>query len=221
MCFAPDTYRFAIKPLGSSKAFTLVELLVVIAIIGILVALLLRHPSRPRSRTTHELRQQLEEYGARLFELRIVQKELPMGSTIPTDKNGNATGGSQSGFGWCVLILPFIEDAQVSEAAVEAFKTSRDAYVDDGENGITNKLNGLLMPMYLCPSDPEIKTQIEKYGSSAAAKARKPMNYAGVTSWYFSRTGGTGVTAKQPGVFCVSSGNDLLGPNNFDGLMTR
>ena len=43
---------------GNVRAFTLVELLVVIAIIGILIALLLPGPGRPRSGSTHVLLEQ-------------------------------------------------------------------------------------------------------------------------------------------------------------------
>ncbi len=198
------------------RGFTLVELLVVIAIIGILVALLLpaiqaaREAARRTSCTNN-----LKNIALACLNYESSKGELPPGST-------NAAGNQQSGLGWPVQILPYVEESTVSEQALERFKKIGDAYQGDTT---MDALNSMLLPMYLCPSDPELKNQIEKFGNSG----RKGMSYAGVTGSFYARTG---VCPKlpadknrPPGVFCLweSSGNpgDILGPNNFDGLMVQ
>lgn len=80
-------------------------------------------------------------------------------------------------------------------------------------------LNALLLPMYLCPSDPELKDQREKFGNAG----RKGMSYAGVSGSFYARTGICPAT-KTPGRYCVwanPSPGDILGPNNYDGLLIQ
>ena len=126
----------------------------------------------------------------------------------------NAAGDQQSGLGWPVLILPFIEESTVSQEAVDIYARFGDAY-----GSSLDELNSLLLPMYLCPSDPDLRNQREKYGN----KARKGMTYAGVSGSYYSRTG-VCPTMRTSGVFCAWAGqspSDIFGPNNFDGLIIQ
>lgn len=200
---ARDNHRSTIK------GFTLVELLVVIAIIGILVALLLpavqaaREAARRASCTNN-----LKNTALACLNYESSKRELPPGST-------NAKGAQQSGLGWTVQILPFVEESTVSEQALEQFKTGGDAY-----GAAMDALNGLLLPMYLCPSDPDLRNQREKFGSTAAALNRKGMSYAGVSGSYFARTGDCPST-REPGTYCVTAGAALLGKNNYDGLLIQ
>lgn len=202
------------------SAFTLVELLVVIAIIGILVALLLPaiQAAREAARRT-SCTNSIKNIALACLNYESSKGALPPGSTLAPNK-----GGTPSGLGWPVLILPYIEESTVSESAIASYKALGDAYADDNNSGVTNALNGMLLPMYLCPSDPELKNQQEKYGSSVAAKNRKGMSYAGVMGSFFSRTSTCNTTAKQPGKYCIwgsQSPSDLLGPNNYDGLLIQ
>jgi prepilin-type N-terminal cleavage/methylation domain-containing protein/prepilin-type processing-associated H-X9-DG protein len=197
--------------------FTLVELLVVIAIIGILVALLLPAIQAARAAAQRtQCQNNLKNIALAVLHYESSKKELPPGSL-----NTHVVQGS--GLGWPVLILPHIEEAQVSEDAIKEYRkvSGGDAYKDDNNTGVINKLNNLTLPMYLCPSDPELRYQVEKFGSSDAAKNRKGMSYAGVTGSYYARTGNCPGN-KVAGSFCVSASvGGLLGPNNYDGLFIQ
>jgi type II secretory pathway pseudopilin PulG len=187
----------------------LVELLVVIAIIGILVALLLPavQAAREAARRTKCVNN-LKNIALACLNYESSKKTLPPGSTI-------APGASQSGLGWQVQILPYIEESQVSEDAIAKYRTNNDAYSGAGMDA----LNALTLPMYLCPSDGEMALLNDKFDSGS--KNRRGMNYAGVMGSYYARTG-ICPAVKTPGQYCItSSATGLAGPNNYDGLLIQ
>jgi prepilin-type N-terminal cleavage/methylation domain-containing protein/prepilin-type processing-associated H-X9-DG protein len=186
--------------------FTLVELLVVIAIIGILVALLLPAVQAARAAAQRtQCQNNLKNIALAVLNYESTNGDLPPGSM-------NAPGDQQSGLGWPVQILPYVEESTVSEGAIEIYKSSGDAYA-----GALDALNSLLLPMYLCPSDPDLRVQREKFGN----QGRKGMSYAGVAGSYYARTGKC-PNKKTPGQYCVAQNVDnLFGPNNYDGLMIQ
>ena len=90
-------------PSTESGGFTLVELLVVIAIIGILMALLIPavQAAREAARRT-QCRNNLKQFGLALQTHHEFRKGLPAArSTIP------------AGHGWCVDLLPFLEQSSL------------------------------------------------------------------------------------------------------------
>jgi prepilin-type processing-associated H-X9-DG protein len=184
-----------------------VELLVVIAIIGILVALLLPaiQAARDAARRT-QCQNNLKNISLAVLNYESTKGELPIGSI-------NAKGDQQSGLGWPVQILPYVEESTVSEDALARFKQIGDAFADVKE---MNALNQMMLPMYLCPSDPEIRTAREKWGDAN----RKGMSYCGVNGSYHARTGHCPPN-RTTGHFCVFGGDSFYGPNNYDGLLIQ
>ena len=122
-----------------------------------------------------------------------------------------------------MLILPYVEEANVSENALQTWEDMKKAPPgQDAYNSKMDPINKLLLPMYLCPSDEGLKYQREKYGTAD----RKAMSYCGVAGSYFARTGDCVTAAvngrwKQPGRYCISADMAFLGPVNFDGLLIQ
>ena len=161
----------------------------VIAIIGILVALLLpaiqaARESARRSKCSNNL----HNIALACLNYESAKKTLPPASNL-------AKGESQSGLGWPVLILPYVEEGAASATAIDRFKAIGDAYSNDAT---MNALNALFLPMYGCPSDAELPFQIEKF----LEPNRRQMSYCGVTGSYHARTN-VCPKNKKAGIYCV------------------
>ena len=140
------------------RAFTLVELLVVIAIIGILVALLLpaiqaaREAAR-RSQCSNNLKQ----IGLALHNYHDTHKAFPPCYVVPTDHVGTTTsysdanggnftqaGTAKPSWGWGAFLLPFCEQATLSDQA----------FIVQGSRILDYKpVFQTVLSGYMCPSD--------------------------------------------------------------------
>ncbi len=127
--------------------FTLVELLVVIAIIGILVALMLpavqaaREAAR-RTSCTNNMRQ----LGIALHMYHDVQQTFPSGWLGTDLASGMPDVSGPTGWAWASMVLPYLEQKNVSESVVN-FNLPLLAPQND-------VARTLFIPVFRCPSDP-------------------------------------------------------------------
>ena len=195
----PGTLAVPAPALSRRAAFTLVELLVVVAIIGVLVALLLpavqaaREAAR-RSKCANNLRN---------IALACLNHESARG-TLPAASR-NAPEARYNGPSWSVWVLPYIEEANVSESFLDDFEQTQDAY----RRGFLS--NELLLPLYFCPSDPEVEALRDRNFNEM-----RVMTYAGVLGSYHSRAE---ITDCGEGDDCVGGDSLEFGAVNTDGLI--
>lgn len=115
------------------SAFTLIELLVVIAIIAMLVGLLLPAVQKVRdSAQRMSCQNNLKQIGLAMHNYNSAYGVLPPGSNT-------------SGFTVVALLMPFIEQTNVSNTI--DFNASPDSPLNSVPNGTT-------VPLLICPSDP-------------------------------------------------------------------
>jgi prepilin-type N-terminal cleavage/methylation domain-containing protein/prepilin-type processing-associated H-X9-DG protein len=149
------------------SGFTLIELLVVIAIIAILIALLVPAVQKVReaaSRTQCE--NNLKQMGLACHNYHDANKYLPPGShqtgNTPTPQ-GNIDNHWY--WSWMAFILPFIEQDTIwRQADTFANRDATSSWSPWGNGGAwyglsgnsndgPNPAQGLVMPVYVCPSD--------------------------------------------------------------------
>ncbi|MFO0819278.1 MAG: DUF1559 domain-containing protein [Pirellulales bacterium] len=130
-----------------SRGFTLVELLVVIAIIGILVALLLPAVQAAREAARRSSCQNnLKQIGLASHLYHDVHQSLPSGwiSLDPATKYPLATG--EPGWAWASMLLPFIEQANVSDGMIR--------YPLSITDPVHDTVRVMSLPVFRCKSDP-------------------------------------------------------------------
>jgi prepilin-type N-terminal cleavage/methylation domain-containing protein/prepilin-type processing-associated H-X9-DG protein len=121
------------------NGFTLVELLVVIAIIGILIALLLPavQAAREASRR-NSCQNNLKQIGLAVQNFENVNGYYPDAWYVAGD-----IYGSQAWHGWCMKILPFIEQSGV----YQAYDQSKSWWALENQTAVNTQIK-----TYVCPS---------------------------------------------------------------------
>lgn len=131
--------------------FTLIELLVVIAIIAVLIALLLPAVQQAREAARRsQCQNNLKQIGLALHNYHDVYNTFPMAYVRHEPANQSA---NIEGWGWHVMILPFVEQNNLFDQLGVTQNTLRDFLAAAGTNPINATLLQTRLPVYLCPSD--------------------------------------------------------------------
>lgn len=233
-------FQSGVSTPSRNRGFTLIELLVVIAIIAILVALLLPavQQAREAARRT-QCKNNLKQLALACHNFHDVYNRMPPSSTMDFDDtvdNSWSDGGqynASGGLGWDFApgqgvlfhLLPYMEQKNLYEKAVAA--KGFDDHFNSAYNGVkgvykagttqwfnTNEdwaLHQTKMPMYECPSDPQIGQSTQWYffghclglnrdsfysiGVTGGTEVGAPASYLGVAGQVhgigFTRSGST------------------------------
>lgn len=144
----------------SRQAFTLVELLVVIAIIGILVGLLLPAVQAAREAARRmQCSNNLKQLGLAIHNYHSAHKKFPSGYCSYATRTGNAPAWAQldpqtwdgsPGWGWSALILPFIEQTNLSNS----IQFERAIWDAQNLDEVDSQLSVFQCPSVSGPKDP-------------------------------------------------------------------
>ncbi len=128
------------------KAFTLIELLVVIAIIGILVALLLPAVQAAREAARRmSCSNNMKQTGLALHIYHDTFLRLPSGWRGYNELTGRPDWEGAPGWGWAAAILPYVEQANVSENLIH--------FGHEIADHINEEARVMPLPVFRCPSD--------------------------------------------------------------------
>jgi prepilin-type N-terminal cleavage/methylation domain-containing protein/prepilin-type processing-associated H-X9-DG protein len=144
------------------RGFTLIELLVVIAIIAVLIGLLLPAVQKVReSAARSQCSNNLHQIGLAAHAYHDNNQTLPAASLVPyATRNQDANLQMELPFGpnWAVLILPYIEQAnlyqQANVASYPGVAVTPGKPPPAGVNTSWRSVRGVAIKTYLCPSDP-------------------------------------------------------------------
>ncbi|MFP6765826.1 MAG: DUF1559 domain-containing protein [Planctomycetaceae bacterium] len=136
----------------SRPGFTLIELLVVIAIIAILMALLLPavQNAREAARRT-QCKNNLKQIGLALHEYHGTFNSFPIGALWAPTPDNHPVDPEVRGASFFVAILPWLEQRNLYDV-LQHEASGGVAGVSHPDNPNGSALNGVYLPMYVCPS---------------------------------------------------------------------
>jgi prepilin-type N-terminal cleavage/methylation domain-containing protein/prepilin-type processing-associated H-X9-DG protein len=140
----------------TKRGFTLVELLVVITIIGILIALLLPAVQAARDAARRmNCAANFRQVGLALHGYHNTKGCFPPSMYWPNSSFPNAPFY----FGWGIYILPYLEQQALYDMYCFNYKVGGGNeyhyYSADDANGRNRSASHTVLPVYLCPSDPQ------------------------------------------------------------------
>jgi prepilin-type N-terminal cleavage/methylation domain-containing protein len=192
--------------------FTLVELLVVIAIIGILIALLLPAVQAAREAARRsQCANNLKQFGLAAHNYADTYKFLP-----PREHwklvNGVARSSNASPQ---VMILPYVEQAGLSELWNLDYNTNSDAPIDPSIPALPNAnaaARVAQISFYICPSDPSTAFCPVSGPNAVPANGGRTNYFGSVGAWVDARgSAATGGTAGGDGVFSMPAATATRG----------
>lgn len=128
-------------PNHSRRAFTLIELLVVIGIVAVLMGLLLSAVQKVRGAAARAQCQNVaKQLGLALHMHHDARNGFPPGHRSP------AHPARMPYSGWCVSVLPYLEQSALAARAETAFRANPNAFTPHPD------LN-TVVPAFLCPTD--------------------------------------------------------------------
>ena len=157
----------------TKRGFTLVELLVVIAIIGILIGMLLPAVQQVREAARRtQCANNMRQLALGCLNYESARMHFPAGVTSKTPYDASADDRTL-GFGWGVIILPQMEQANQYDLLGEISDSFKTPSYTDG----TVSYNEVVLPGFICPSCPmeELNTQ-RAFNGDRLGKS----NYVGV-----------------------------------------
>ena len=165
----------------SNRGFTLIELLVVIAIIAILIALLLPavQQAREAARRT-QCKNHLKQWGLALHNYHDVAGQFPPSCINPGSNRSDEfvpAGMVRNTTGY-LLLLPYMDQAPLYSQIDFSLPTGEADWKGVGGGGTQDVLDGVVIPIQYCPSDPIYDSPHTKTGSAAyEAKEFTRVNY--------------------------------------------
>ncbi len=139
---------------GKLRGFTLVELLVVIAIIGILIGLLLPAVQAAREAARRmQCTNTLKQFALSVQNYHDVNGRLPASRCTAGSYGRMSVGvdnaGTNTGYGICFAVLPFVEQNAAYNAILASATTGTPDPWTDLDGGVLD----VQISAYLCPSD--------------------------------------------------------------------
>jgi prepilin-type N-terminal cleavage/methylation domain-containing protein/prepilin-type processing-associated H-X9-DG protein len=195
----------------SRCGFTLIELLVVIAIIAILIGLLVPAVQKVREAAARiQCQNNCKQIGLGLHNYHDSYKKFPPASQVPyatVNQDSNLEMQRPFGPNWAVLILPYIEQGPLYQqanppsypgTAITPGKVPPYASV----NNSWRVIRGAIVPIYLCPSDPNNQTPYSDGGATSPPETGWARGNYGATAGYEDydhQNGGASYRTSQKG----------------------